>query len=339
MYCFQRVCLQVAVHSFMRFSRQAFVCVLFCSFVAAAPMWIQDAQERDKLVHDRIEANLRKVHAAGDWQATDMALGKLWLQMACDYAEEEDSQRSEDAYSRALRLFQKSSSQREYAYTLDGLGLLYHHVGRLKEAENLFRKSLSVFEETHSEIGVRQLHVDLATLLLHERRFAGAEEESAKVIAEFQEQKEPDQSDLIAALITSSYAKCFQGRCEEGQREAERARIMANEMPSKNSLETVASLLAVGFEEWKNGSEAEGDRSMREAVTLIREKNDMTSATLLDAQLRVLSEYSDYLRQTHQKDKARQIDDEVSRLKETQKPDCRNCTVSVMGLTASQGRR
>ncbi len=334
---FQRGCLQRAVQSFVRFSRRrGFVGVLLCLFAAAAPTWMQAGQGRDKIVQDRIAANLHWIHTANDWHATDLALGKLWLQTACDYADEEDFERAEDAYSRALRLFQRPLSQREYAYTLDALGVLYHHVARLKEAENQLRKSLAIFEEIHDEAGVPRLHADLATLLLHQGRFAASEEESSKAVAELERQTQPDQSDLIVALIVSSYGKCFQGRCEEGVREAERARMLAREKSSKDSLEVIASLLAVGFEQWKNGSEAEGERSMREAVELIREKNDLTSATLVDAQLKVLSEYASYLRGTHQKGRARQIEDEVARLKETQKPDCRNCTVSVMGLTASQ---
>lgn len=332
----QRVCLHVGLHSFVRFSRHGFVCVLLWFCAAAIPTWVQAAQGQDKLVQNRIAENIRKIHTAGDWHATDLALGKLWLQMACDYADEEDFPRSEDAYSRALRLFERSSSRLEYAYALDGLGLLYHHVGRLKEAENLMRKSLAVYEEIHEEVGIPRLHADLSTLLLKEKRFAASEEESAKAIAELQEQKEPNRTDLIAALIVNSYGKCFQGRCEEGAQEAERARMLASKMLAKDSLEMIAALLAVGFEQWKIGSEAEGDRRMREAVVLIREKNDLTSATLLDAQLKVLSEYAEYLKGRHQKEKARQVEDEVAQLKESQRPDCKNCTVSVMGLTASQ---
>jgi tetratricopeptide (TPR) repeat protein len=334
---FQRGCLQRAVHSFVRFSRRrGFVGVLLCLYAAAAPTWMQAGQERDKIVQDRIATNLRWIHTADDWKATDLALGKLWLQMACDYADEEDFQRAEDAYSRALRLFQRPSSQREYAYTLDALGVLYHHVARLKEAESLLRKSLAIFEEIHEEAGVPEVHADLAALLLNEGRFAASEQESTKAVTELGGLTKPNQRDLIAALIASSYAKCFQARCEEGIRDAERARMLASQKSSKDSLEVISALLAVGFEHWKNGSEAEGDRSMREAVTLIREKNDMTSAMLIDSQLKVLSEYAVYLRERHQKDKAREVEAEVAQLKETKRPDCRNCTVSVMGLTASQ---
>ncbi len=327
-------CLQAAVYSVVRFSRQGVICLILCCVAVAAPT-MQTAQERDKMVHDRISTNLRKIHSASDWQGTDLELGKLWLQMACDYADEEDVQHSEEAYSRALRLFQRSSSQQDYAYALDGLGVLYHHTGRLKEAENLLRKSLAVYEEIHSDYGVPRVHVDLATLLLHEKRFAGAEEESAKGIAGLEGQKETYPGDLIEGLVASSYAKCFQGRCEEGERDAERARVLTARYP-KDSLMAIATLLAVGFEQWRSGAEEEGDRSMREAVALIREKNDMPSAVLLDAQLKVLSEFAEYLRETHQKGRARQIEDEVAQLKGGQRPDCRNCTVSVMGLTSSR---
>jgi tetratricopeptide (TPR) repeat protein len=331
---FQRVRLRGLIHSVIRFSRQGVVCLILCCVAAAAPT-SQTAQERDRIVHDRIETNLRKIHSARDWQATDVQLGKLWLQMASDYSDEEDAQRAEDAYSSALRLFQRSSSQQEYAYALDGLGVLYHHIGRLKEAENLMRKSLAVYEEIHSEYGAPRVHVDLAILYLHEKRFGGAEVESAKGIAGLEEKKEAYASDLVEALIANSYAKCFQGRCEEGGRAAERAYDLTAKF-SKDSFISIAALLAVGFEQWKNGLDVEGDRSMREAVTLIKEKNDMPSARLLDVQLKVLEQFAEYLRESHQKGRARQIEDEVAQLKGGQRPDCKNCTVSVMGLTSSR---
>ncbi|HXC95817.1 MAG TPA: tetratricopeptide repeat protein [Edaphobacter sp.] len=328
-------CLQMAIPWFVRFARQGVVCLILGCVALAAPTAMQTAQERDKMVHDRIETNLRKIHTAGDWKATDQALGRLWLQMACDYADEEDLQHSEDAYSRAVRLFQRSSSQQDYAYALDGLGVLYLHTGRVKESENILKKSLTAYEEIHSEYGVPRVHVDLATLYLHEKRFAGAEEESAKGIAGLEGQQESYASDLIEALLASSYAKCFQGRCEDGARDADRARALAAKF-RKDSLVGIATLLAVGFEQWRNGSEAEGDHSMREAVALIKENDDMPTAVLLDAQLKVLSEFAEYLRQSHQKARAQQIEDEVAQLKGGLRSDCKNCTVSVMGLTSSR---
>jgi hypothetical protein len=56
---------------------------------------------------------------------------------------------------------------------------------------------------------------------------------------------------------------------------------------------------------------------------------------LIDAQMQVLVRYAIYLRETHQKAKARQIEDEVVRLKDEQRPECRGCTIQVMTLSGS----
>ncbi|HXC95367.1 MAG TPA: hypothetical protein VNU92_06675 [Edaphobacter sp.] len=56
---------------------------------------------------------------------------------------------------------------------------------------------------------------------------------------------------------------------------------------------------------------------------------------LIDTQMQVLVRYATYLRETHQKAKARRIEDEVARLKDEKPPECRDCTVHVLALQGS----
>jgi hypothetical protein len=52
----------------------------------------------------------------------------------------------------------------------------------------------------------------------------------------------------------------------------------------------------------------------------------------VDAELRVLTSYTNYLKATHQKGKAREMESEISRLKGEQTPFCKDCTVDAVAL-------
>jgi hypothetical protein len=54
---------------------------------------------------------------------------------------------------------------------------------------------------------------------------------------------------------------------------------------------------------------------------------------LVDAQLKVLTGYSNYLKATHQKVEAKQVENEITRLKQEQTPYCKDCTVNVLTLS------
>jgi tetratricopeptide (TPR) repeat protein len=300
--------------------------------VFAAPAWTQ--MEFDAKLRDRIAVNLHVIETAGERHVTEAQLGQLWLQMAYDYRGEGDMQRSEKAYARALRLLRRPDSL-GYGAALDGLGSLYVVTGRLQEAERLRREALAVYQSLHDEADEAKIHISLGINLLHLHRFKEAEREASVGVRQMEAQTKRDESELISGLIASSYAKCFQNRCEEALVEADKALARARAKFAKDAIEVVVALLATGFDNWRRGAEAEGERAMLEAIDLLRENKDISSPMLIDAQMQVLVRYAIYLRETHQKARARQIEDEVVRLKGEKPPDCRDCTVHVLALSES----
>ncbi|HXC95366.1 MAG TPA: tetratricopeptide repeat protein [Edaphobacter sp.] len=241
--------------------------------VFAAPAWTQ--MEFDAMLRDRIAVNLHRIETAGERHATEGELGRLWVQMAYDYQGEGDMQRSEEAYARALALLRRPVS-RDYGVALDGLGMLYLVTGRLRESERLRREALAVYQGLHDEAGEATIHINLGINLLHLHRFKEAERETSVGVREMEVQTERDENQLIAGLIASSYAKCFQNRCEEALVEADRALTLARAKFAKDAIEVVVALIARGFDDWRTGAEAEGERAMLEAIDLVREKKDMS---------------------------------------------------------------
>ncbi len=289
----------------------------------------------DQVLHDRI-ANIReKIDTAANWHGTDDELGRLWHQLATDYQDGGDLQRSEEAFTHSLKLLRNSPLQNHYAAALDDLASFYLANGRAKEAESCQNKALAIYEGLGDEFGVSRVHVNKAIGLLQEHRYAESEDQSTKALTNLQKQKMANPYDVVASLITNSYAKCFQNRCDEGLALANQALVVTRTAFANDSLERVAAMLAVGFEQWKNGNEAVGEQMMREALNVVRQKKNIPHAQLVGAQLRVLNSYRNYLKETHQKLQARQIENEISRLKDEQTPFCKDCTVNAMALSAN----
>jgi tetratricopeptide (TPR) repeat protein len=297
--------------------------------------WTQATTQADEILLDRIRAYRLKIDTAASWHATDDQLGVVWLQLASDYADEFEIQRSEEAYAHSLKLLKNSPIQTHYAIALDNLGSFYLTTGRLKEAENCRRKALAVYEGLGDQAGAARARVGFAIVLLHEHKYSQSEDETAKALKSLQEQKEPNLGDMIAGLISSSYAKCFQGRCDEGLVAARQAMNLFRASVPKDALIGAAALLAFGFEQWKTGALADGDKTMREALEVLRNGENIPQAVLVDTQLRALSRYEDFLKATHQKASAKQVKDEIVRLKGKQTPFCRDCTVNATALTAT----
>ena len=313
---------------------QRFLFAVLALSMLAETALTQAGTQVDQMIRDSITANRTKIDTAASWHATNEQLGVLWQRLADDYAAEFDMQRSEDAFMHSVKLLRTSPTQALYAGALSDVASLYLVNDRLKEAESYGNKALAIYEGIGDRRGAVVVRVGLAIALLHEKRFAEAEEVSAKALKGLEEQEAPERGNLVAGLLANSYAKCFQNRCDEGLVAARQAMGVADAKFARDSSEKISSLLAVGFEEWKTGATADGDKAMREALELVHQKTNMPYPMLVDAQLKVLTYYANFLKATHQKTMAKQMENEITRLKDEETPVCKNCTVNVMSLAA-----
>ena len=313
---------------------QRFLFAVLALSMFAETALTQAGTQVDQMIRDSITANRTKIDTAASWHATNEQLGVLWQRLADDYAAEFDMQRSEDAFMHSVKLLRTSPTQALYAGALSDVASLYLVNDRLKEAESYGNKALAIYEGIGDQRGAVVVRVGLAIALLHEKRFAEAEEVSAKALKGLEEQEAPERGNLVAGLLANSYAKCFQNRCDEGLVAARQAMGVADAKFARDSSEKISSLLAVGFEEWKTGATADGDKAMREALELVHQKANMPYPMLVDAQLKVLTYYANFLKATHQKTMAKQMENEITRLKDEETPVCKNCTVNVMSLAA-----
>jgi tetratricopeptide (TPR) repeat protein len=261
----------------------------------------------------------------------------LWLHLGDEYQRRFELAQAEDAFTRSVPLLRSSTNQQEYADSLDGLGSLYFETGRPAEAENCLRKALAIYETLGDRAHTAALHETIAMGLVFVHRFREGEAESFEAIQELEARSQPDLVEMAAALVTHSYALCFQGRCKAALEDANRAMALAQRVLQAESTEIVAIWLARGFDLWKSGSVEEGGAAMREAIRIVNDRTDLPHPFLVNSQLKVLRQYAAYLKATHQathrKPEAALIEAEIRQLQSEQIAVCDRCTIDAAALS------
>jgi hypothetical protein len=112
------------------------------------------------------------------------------------------------------------------------------------------------------------------------------------------------------------------------------AMTLARSVFPSNSLEIAQVWLARGFNQWKSGLPDEGERSMSEALRILRTLPNEPPQLLAIAQLKALRLYAGCLKANHHKVEASQIKSEILQLQFEQRSACSNCTVTAAALAA-----
>lgn len=97
-------------------------------------------------------------------------------------------------------------------------------------------------------------------------------------------------------------------------------------------LESVANgfaLQALGFAEWKSGASQEGERTMLQALQMLRARLAANDPRLAGA----MSQYRSYLIEAHRPAEAQEIHEEMTRISRQAGVYCQECTVSVNSLS------
>ena len=146
-------------------------------------------------------------------------------------------------------------------------------------------------------------------------------------------ESQPDLVEMAAALVTHSYAVCFQGRCKAALEDADRAMALAQRVLQAESTEIVAIWLARGFDLWKSGSVEEGGAAMREAIRIVNDRIDLPHLLFVNSKLVVLRQYAAYLKATHRRPEAALMETQIRQLELEQSSGCSRCTIDAAALS------
>jgi tetratricopeptide (TPR) repeat protein len=257
-----------------------------------------------------------------------LKMGRLWAHLGIDYEDEAEFAKAESAYNHSLRILKAlPSGMADYANVLDNLGSMYLIVGNLAEAERCSRHSLAVREGTGDKLQIARGKWHLAEVELGRHRAKEAQQRSLEAYKEMVALKDPETKDQVSALITLTYAECFQSRADDGIAHAKQSVALARSATPPDPIVIGQALQALAYADWKAGIEKAPEQEMRASIAIFKEQNDRGRAYALNA----MRLYRRYLEATHRGPEAKQVALEEEQLS-TQRGKCLNCTVSVYGL-------
>jgi tetratricopeptide (TPR) repeat protein len=279
-----------------------------------------------------IDALRSSIRSASDGHAGAEEMGALYLQLGNRYQDQLEFAQAEDAFAHAQRVLRDSTARGPYAGSLDAMGSLYLEMGRFREAETQLQQALQVYVEVDDGPRVEKVHETMAIVLLQERRYREAEQRSLEAIRGLASEAKLNVSELVAAYLTHNYALCSEGDCRSALDDANRAMEMAREKLRPDSIELVAAQMARGFDEWKTGSDDAADQDMSEALAALRRRTDIPHPLFVKEQLGAMQQYKAFLKASHRKPQAKEMEQKIARLKDELPAACNGCTVSVAAL-------
>lgn len=270
----------------------------------------------------------RAIENAAQLQLTPAQVGGLWAKLASDYHDVAEFDKAEDAYTRALRLFEPlPTSRRAYAITLENLGTLYMITGRLDAALNCQRHALDVVQEIGDPLLIARGQGHIADVYLAMGKGKQAVRFSTPAVEAGRSLPADSRPELDSMLITHSYALCLSSRCEEGLAAGREALPLVLADFGAQSFPAGQAYVAVGYAELRTGSIASAEEHLGEGVRILRVQLPPTHPLLTNA----LGIYHDALAKNHHDAQAHQIAEEQRTAME-RSPNCNGCTVSIQGL-------
>jgi tetratricopeptide (TPR) repeat protein len=293
-------------------------------------VWAQTPDARIPSSQARIARDLDAIHIGEQQHLPPAKQAALWEQLALQYEIGTEFLKAEEAYLRALHLLKAAPSARaEYAFTLDNLSSLYMNYGRLDDAESARKQAIKVRRKLGTPAETGQSEVHLAGIALLRRQNNKAERLALQGLQMMQSSLNPPRAGVLSAFITLTYARCSRGRCEEGLMNAKQAVAFANKNFESGSAANGFALESLGFAEWKSGASQDGERTMLQALQILRTRLSATDPRLAGA----MSQYRSYLIEAHRQAEAQELDQQVTRITRQAGVYCQGCTVSVYSLS------
>jgi tetratricopeptide (TPR) repeat protein len=278
----------------------------------------------------RIAQDLELIRLGEQQQRPPVQQAVLWEQLAMEYHLAAEFPKAEEAYLRALHLLKTAPPARAYyAYTLNNLASLYLIYGRLDDAESAWKQAIKVRQKlgTPSENGEGEVH--LADIAIERRQYKKAERLALQGLQMMESLSNPPAAAMLSAFIALTYARCSRGHCEEGLINAKQAVAFAGKNSLSESAANGFALETLGFAEWKSGAGQDGERTMLQAIEILRTKLPPADPRLAGAML----QYQSYLVEAHRPAEAQEIREQVTRMTRQNGVYCQGCAVSIYSLS------
>lgn len=243
-----------------------------------------------------------------DWQA--------WLKLAVLLQDSGSYGESEDAYLHTVTLL-RAPAPLTVADIYDHMGTMYVQAGQLTKAEPVERHALAIREHQHDALGTGISQTHLAMLLLGQNQLHSAEAEAQSavdiLVPEYHHlaavsSATPEQK--MTALIDLALVQSASGADDAALPCLGLALQIARENYSENSLPVGYINFLLGYADWKDGNLKDAEQLMSKGVHTLATEIGWGAPMYLNT----LRQYSAFLVQTKQQDRAQEIATEIQRL-------------------------
>jgi tetratricopeptide (TPR) repeat protein len=273
-----------------------------CAFGAHAQS--SDEEDLQEQIH-KYEA----ISAQADPPAmSPIPAGLIWTHLGQLYEDAAMYPQSESAYGRAIRLLKAApGADAERASAIDGLGTLYMMWGDTSQAERAELEALSIRQTKGLTPDLAKSWYHLSELAQREHKLDKARDYAQRAVDQLETEPAPNADEEINARFTLGVALCGLRRYPEAIAMMRAAMEIVHRTDQPGDLSTGFGSFVLGFTYWKSG-DLESARSLMKDGAATIQKQLGWSHPVCRA---LMYEYRQYLRNTHQKDEARAIGDEL----------------------------
>jgi tetratricopeptide (TPR) repeat protein len=235
-------------------------------------------------------------------------LGMLYQDAGTLYQDATRYQEAENAFERAIRLLSLPPvSKSDLSAAIDDVGTLYLERGHVGDAEQAEMKALRLREELGDQHQLALSWYHLAILNMRKHRAERAHSFAGQAVSELSSDSNATPEDRIGALFVLSQSLCLSHNYLRAIETLQNALHLVRTFYGPKDFPAGLGTFLLGYAYWKAGDRSSAGEFMREGSEVIGQQLGWEHP----AYLSVMTQYARFLRQTHQRSAARQVEEQV----------------------------
>jgi tetratricopeptide (TPR) repeat protein len=237
-----------------------------------------------------------------------VAAGRIWRHLGSLYEDAGMYADSETAYVHAIHLLQSApAAAGELAQAIDGLGTLYMMRGDLEQAERAEQRALAIREGEGLKLDLPQSWYHLATLSLREHRFERARDYAQHAVQQLAAEEHPDADEELNARFVLGAALYRLRNYPESIAMMRSAMDLVHRTYQPDDFPSAFGSFLLGYVYWKSGNADAAQDPMQVGASAVEKQLGWEHPVCLI----VMTQYAHYLRATHQKQAALEIENKL----------------------------
>jgi tetratricopeptide (TPR) repeat protein len=253
--------------------------------------------------------------------------GRAWTLLGYAYQETGRYQDSQNAYERALRIFEGDTQNRkDYANALYCFAGLSRSTGQAEAASRMWLQALDIYKEQNDHRGIARIYANLAGLAMEQNHIRAAKSAIEKAVIEAKAAKDFTEDDLALICEIQAWVLSAKGDHKSAIAGYQHTLDLRKHSHGDHFPLTGWSYLILGRAYAANGQIEEALRNMREGLTILEQTEGRNSPRYLTGEIL----YSQALDQSGSHGEASRLRASAQQgLSDLNRSQCVGCTLSA----------